>query len=264
MESFPHIGYSPDYGKRIAVTVSLVLHLLVLTGLVVADSFSRRKDPLANTMVVKLGGPPKTPVSGKSRKAPVAGVKKTVKPKARSAPKKKTKRTKPVTRKDQIGLDRKKKPKKKKTKPPETNAESVGKKADKSADPPVIDQREGQKAIGGIDGKDGSGVSVEFGDGSESINTEDIEFTSYLRTVLAEVNSRWAKSGLEGGTARVRFIIDREGGVSDVKVVKSSGRNYLDGPATRAVLGAEFPPLPQGYRGDFLIVNLNFRYGDHQ
>lgn len=68
--------------------------------------------------------------------------------------------------------------------------------------------------------------------------------------------------GLEG-VARVRFIIDRDGGLNGgIHLVCSSGSDLLDQQAARCVLAAApFPPLPPALSRDHLsiVVPITFR-----
>ena len=252
-----------SYGRKTGLVVSLLIHLVVLGGLtLISYAGTHKREEFPGVMKVRIGGPKNLNVSGRKSKAPVAGV-------TRAKPKPKQKATKKKTPpkktdKKQIGLDRKKT----KPTPPKQSADPVPDRG-KGAPPaeaevvPPIDDQKGPEALGSTRTIQGSnGVSVEIGDGSQDVDIQDIEFISYFRTVIAEINNRWIKRGLEGGTTRVRFYIDREGAVSGVKIVQSSGKPHLDSPARRAVLGADLPPLPQGYQGDRLILNINFQYGN--
>lgn len=251
-------------GRRTGLIVSLGLHLAVVGFLFWASARSEAKPPPFNAVRVSLGGPPMVAQAGEKRKAPVAGVRKPQpKPAATAKAKRETPKTrvKPKESKKEVGLNRRKQPTKKTTTPPkETAAPARNETPAPEVTPP--DKQKGPTALGGLDGSDGTGVGVEVGDGSEDIDEDDLEFISYFRTVQAEISKRWIKSGLTGGTTRVRFYINRDGSVANVQVAKSSGRSYLDGPARNAVLGSDFPPLPQGYLGEKLIVNINFQYGD--
>jgi TonB family protein len=140
--------------------------------------------------------------------------------------------------------------------------DKVDRKSEPEPDPVEPEPTKSTRAIGGFGGEKDTGVSVEVGDGSQEVNLDDVEFITYFKMVQAQISSRWVKRGLEGGTTRVRFFIHRDGKVTDVDVTRTSGKAYLDSPAKRAVLGADFPPLPQSYEGDKLIVNINFQYGE--
>ncbi len=258
---------SPDgrgeYGKRTAMTIAILLHAGVLIAVIAASIIAKRPRPPENVMVVKIGGPANLKLAGAKTKAPVAGVRK--KNTRKPPPKPKPEQTRPETRKaNEVGLNREKskasKPRSSKSEPAQSSSRK-SKPTPPPEEPVQLKDEKGTRAFGGIDGTKGAGVSVEVGDGSENIDAQDLEFISYFRTVQAQVASRWVKTGLEGGTTKVRFIIQRDGSVTGVEIAKSSGRTFLDGPAKRAVMGAEFPPLPQGYLGERLIVNINFHYG---
>ncbi len=266
MEWHPHTSVPEDYGKRTGTMVSVAIHVLALAGMIWASLAPSDADRPLNAMTVKLGGPLNLEPVGKARKAPVAGVvkRREVKPRPKPKPKKTTAPKKTVKKDNQIGLNRKKP----KAAPPKKteNAEKapVEREAETRPQPRETVSQQGARALGGIDGEEGTGVSMQVGDGSETVETDDVEFISYFRTVMAKVSSRWVKSGFRQGSASVRFHIGRRGGISNVQVVKSSGKSYLDGPAKRAVMGADLPPLPQGYEGEELIVTLNFHYGERR
>jgi len=265
MEWHPHNEIPDDYGRRTGVIVSLVIHGLALGGMIWASLAGPERERPLNAMTVRLGGP-QMMQAGKARKAPVAGVVKKKdppppRPKPKPVPEKKPAVKQPVKQEGALGLNREKKPVAKPPKKADAEPAPEPDIAPPEPQPRETVSQEGARAMGGIQGDAGTGVSMQIGDGSETVSDESPEFLSYFRTVMAKVSSRWTKSGLEEGSASVRFRIQRNGSVQGVEVVRSAGRSYLDGPAKRAVLGADLPPLPQGYQGDELIVTLNFHYG---
>ncbi len=253
-----------NYGRKAGVILSLLFHAVAIGGVIWASVANRPDRPPPNAMTVKLGGPPKMELSGEARKAPVAGVsrkKPTPAPKAKPKPVKKAPPKRATPKKNEIGLNRDKKKPEKKPAPTPAPEETPSRSTDPT--PPKAEPEPEDKAAiarGGF-GDNGAGITMQVGDGSENVEKDDLEFINYYKTVLAEVSKQWVKTGLEGGTARIRFYIDREGRVSNMEVVQSAGRSFLDGPAKRAILASEFPPLPHGYRGDKLIFNINFQYG---
>jgi TonB family protein len=56
----------------------------------------------------------------------------------------------------------------------------------------------------------------------------------------------------------VHFRINRDGSVSDPELVRSSGLQYTDRMAIRAVLEAQFPPLPADWTGQNVGLTVNF------
>lgn len=209
---------------------------------------------------VRLGGPKNMSLGGRKRKAPVVG--RVSKPKAKTETSKR--RSKPKAKKNEVGLNRKKKPprnKKKNPDPPKTASDKVTRKSKSTPTPtpvPEKDTKKSAKAIGGLGGE--TGVSLDIGDGAEDVNLEDLEFITYYKMLRARLTERWARHGLRGGKCTVRFEISKTGSVSNVSITKSSGLGYLDGPAKRAVMGVELPPLPESYKGETVTLNIVFNY----
>ncbi len=254
-----------DYGRRLAIVVSLVLHVVVLAGS--AWYGYAKKDVVEERIMVqkvRLGGPPNMNLGGKQQKAPVAGrTPKPVPEKPKPKPEPKPKEVPPpLVKEKQVGLN-KEKPVKKPPEPspkkaPDNDERPSPIKPTEVKTPPEEDKEKINKAIGGLGGE--TGVALELGDGSPEVNLADLEFISFFKMVRARLTARWASKGLRGGQTTVRFRIDRQGKVSGVEIAKSSGRAYLDSPAKLAVLGVELPPLPQSYEGPELILNIVFNY----
>ena len=107
----------------------------------------------------------------------------------------------------------------------------------------------------------GSGLSVG-GDNGQQIPgiPSDFHFAYYVQRMLALIESRWYKPAAPAGTkARVRFTIDREGGLSRIELESSSGNSSFDRAALRAMYAANpLPPLPPAYAKSSLTVHLTF------
>jgi TonB family protein len=59
----------------------------------------------------------------------------------------------------------------------------------------------------------------------------------------------------------MQFTIQRDGTLSDIKVLRSSGNQMLDFLANRALLAVrQLPPLPPEYTNPTLVVDLQFEY----
>ena len=58
----------------------------------------------------------------------------------------------------------------------------------------------------------------------------------------------------------MRFVIDRQGMLSDISVSRTSGNFLLDQAATRALTLTKLPPLPREYTNPTLTVNLEFNF----
>ncbi len=60
-----------------------------------------------------------------------------------------------------------------------------------------------------------------------------------------------------GGTAYISFVLNRNGSVSEIELLNSSGDSRLDRAAVNAVANASpFPPLPEKVRKDKLRLNV--------
>jgi outer membrane biosynthesis protein TonB len=87
----------------------------------------------------------------------------------------------------------------------------------------------------------------------------------WINRVLANIASKWDPPSRPPGSqeilAIVHFRVGRNGGIIvDPETRPSSGNRRYDDAAVRSILaGQPFPPLPQGYRGNTLGINLGFR-----
>lgn len=93
----------------------------------------------------------------------------------------------------------------------------------------------------------------------------NFEFAYYLQQVRDLIASNWSPpSGLVNSGAEVRsvvyFKISRDGGVSDIRLERSSGNEYYDRAGLRAVTvsNGHMPPLPNGFVGGWLGVHFGF------
>jgi len=99
--------------------------------------------------------------------------------------------------------------------------------------------------------------------GSVAVDQRDFEFTYYLLLVRNRVAAGWAPpAGAAAGTeVVVYFKIGRGGDVSAARLETSSGSEFFDKAALRAVLVSDpMPPLPLGWNGDQLGVHFGFQY----
>ncbi len=102
--------------------------------------------------------------------------------------------------------------------------------------------------------------------GSVSVDARDFEFAYYLRLVRDQIARNWnPPAGLGAGgkpvQAVVYFRIARGGQVSSVRVEESSGIDFFDQSASRAVrISDPLPPLPLGFPAGDLGVHFGFEY----
>lgn len=111
--------------------------------------------------------------------------------------------------------------------------------------------------------RQGSPFGNPFGSSSSNavVGVEDPNFTYgyYLDRVVARIESNWTRPpvGSEVKNAHVYFRILRSGKVSDVRLVSTSGSDFFDQAALRAVeASSPLPPLPTSYAKDELGIQL--------
>jgi TonB family protein len=107
----------------------------------------------------------------------------------------------------------------------------------------------------------GFGISQGgFGAGSY-LDTANFCCPEYLGTMLDLIRRNWDSRQQAAGTTTIRFVIQRNGQLTNVEVEKSSGYATLDLLAQRALLlTRELPPLPAAYTESTLPVHLVFEY----
>lgn len=252
---------------REGVIVSLLLHLVIIGSMfwLSYEGADERRLPPAS-INVGLTQRPNTSAGGKKSDAPTAG--KTVQQKQAVVQPESKPKPQAQKAKNEVGTKKKDEPKKPKPEPkkePEPVAEQAKKTVEQPAPaqptPPPEDDTKAAKARGGFGGDNDSGLSLELGNPDEPLTIlEDLEFQSYFENLMRQTQQRWSIGGMSGDIAILRVQIGRDGAILGADVVQSAGKSFLDSAAKRAVLGMDLPPLPQGYRGEKLIVNLRFNY----
>jgi TonB family protein len=125
----------------------------------------------------------------------------------------------------------------------------------------------------GDSGDDTSVAGAAASDGRPKSNLqllsdpEGVDFKPYLVQVLAAVRHNWlsvipesARLGRRGSVL-IQFSIDRRGGVPKLVIASASGTEALDRAAVAGVsMSNPFPPLPAGYKGDQVRLQLSFTY----
>ena len=115
--------------------------------------------------------------------------------------------------------------------------------------------------------KEGGSIQASVGPGirGEGIagGTSSFPFPSYLQKVDHKIRWQWATPPLASRVNRlvIRFMIRKDGGIdkSSVKIQESSGNDFFDQAAMRAVYAAHpLPPLPNAFQEDLLTVFMNF------
>jgi outer membrane biosynthesis protein TonB len=99
----------------------------------------------------------------------------------------------------------------------------------------------------------GSGLNVQ-------IAGEDFPYPDYLNNIILQINRYFRWTGTPGLKAKVYFVVNRDGSVSDIRVLERSGAFAFDLQAEGAIEAAgknkEFGALPRGYEPRKLPVEL--------
>jgi TonB family protein len=119
----------------------------------------------------------------------------------------------------------------------------------------------------------GPGVNLPPSPGSQGSNMQlltdpqGVDFRPYLMRILASVKQHWlsvmpesVKLGRRGKVA-IQFSISREGGVPKLVIAEASGAEALDRAAVAGISASvPFPPLPAEFKGDRIVLQMNFAY----
>ena len=121
--------------------------------------------------------------------------------------------------------------------------------------------REGQARIETGAKTAGTGLSLggEMGTGGET-NLSNFCCPAYLEAMIAAVYRNWKQDHGVAGTNMVRFVIERDGRISSIELVKPSGHFALDRESRVALTNARMPALPREFTDPRLIIRLNFEY----
>jgi len=108
----------------------------------------------------------------------------------------------------------------------------------------------------------GFGLSTGGAAGSGSyLDVGDFCCPDYLVTMSERIRANWSPRAEVPGDTIVRFVIQRDGQITDPTVEKSSGYTALDLTAQRAIyMTRQLPPLPAAFPNPTLTVHLNFHY----
>ena len=120
----------------------------------------------------------------------------------------------------------------------------------------------------------GSGISLPPSPGSTPNTLQllsdplGVDFRPYLIRVLASVKQHWMAVIPESvryagrrGRVSIQFAIARDGNVPKLVIAEGSGADALDRAAVAGISASvPFPPLPNEYKGDRIVLQFNFAY----
>jgi protein TonB len=93
------------------------------------------------------------------------------------------------------------------------------------------------------------------------------DFTLWIIRFKDEVYRHWvvpqeAAAGTARGHADLEFTVERDGSMSAVRLLSSSGADSLDRPAQAALTASRLLPLPDDYRPPRITMRVSFYYNE--
>jgi TonB family protein len=93
------------------------------------------------------------------------------------------------------------------------------------------------------------------------------DFTAWINHWRTEVYRNWIVPqavlfGFRSGHVDFEFTVERDGTMSSVRMLKSSGVNALDRAAENALRGSRYLPLPGDFRPARLTIQVSFLYNE--
>lgn len=107
----------------------------------------------------------------------------------------------------------------------------------------------------------GNASGLAFGAAVAGLDNPNFTYGYYVDQMLALISRNWVRPPVGSGVeAMVHYRIQRDGAITELRIVTSSGINSFDLAALRAVQSSSpLPPLPRGFRDSSLGVNLIVR-----
>lgn len=97
---------------------------------------------------------------------------------------------------------------------------------------------------------------------------EGADFTLWSDHLRAELDRNWlapTSAYLGFGTTTVaEFTVERDGRISQLRLLKSCGVTALDRAAMNALIGARFHPLPPDFKPDRAVFRVEFLYNEER
>jgi len=124
----------------------------------------------------------------------------------------------------------------------------------------ALRQLEQQGSVGDLGLPDGTGRQM----GALQFDPRGADFTRWINHFKNEVYRNWlipqgALLGF-GGEVKIQFTVHRDGTMTDVRMVSSSGTASLDRAARGALLGSLLMPLPDDYAPASVTMLVTFQY----
>lgn len=130
-----------------------------------------------------------------------------------------------------------------------------------------------QRNSGGLSGEYGSGPSIANTTHKDALeilsDTLGVDFAPYLRRMRLQISTNWENVMPESvfpplrkqGVVVIEFSVLKDGTVTGIKLVSSSGDVALDRAAYAAISASNpMAQLPTDFRGDYFTVRAHFFY----
>lgn len=107
----------------------------------------------------------------------------------------------------------------------------------------------------------GAAAGLALGAAIAGLENPDFTYGYYVDQMLSLISTNWVRPPVGSGVeAIVYYRIQRDGRVTELRIVHSSGINSFDLAVLRAVQSSSpLPPLPRGFKDGSLGVNLIVR-----
>jgi TonB family protein len=104
--------------------------------------------------------------------------------------------------------------------------------------------------------------------GALFFDPQGADFTLWINRFKDEVYRNWnipeaANLGAARGHVDFEFTVERDGRMSSLRMLKSSGTNSLDRAAQFALEGSRLLPLPDDYGPPRVTMQVSFHYNDY-
>jgi protein TonB len=125
---------------------------------------------------------------------------------------------------------------------------------------PAVNLPSGEEEASGTTAGPAAGAGGTAGIGGFKIDQADFKYPIYIDRMVAIMSMNWFKPAQVVQTNPVvHFQIQRDGTITDVALVTSSGLPFVDRAAMRAVYASSpLPPLPADYGGPHLGIQVVF------
>jgi TonB family protein len=99
------------------------------------------------------------------------------------------------------------------------------------------------------------------GDGGVKLGVSEFPFPEYVSDMRDRIIKNWNQNQRASGIVIMKYIIQRNGQITDIEIAIPSGNPVLDLAAQRALVNTRMlAPLPSGFSGQRLPVELTFEY----